>query len=108
MSALKITEVFNQMPSTTPNESVQIPTCDGRCIFLTPREVISTSHLRDGGVFALADLPIDLLPSFKALCGSVKYAINVTVQIPGEPNKNISFPFTVNGSGSSENPYHMR
>ena len=81
---------------------------NNHCVFITPREVLSTTQLNDGGVFLLFDLPADVLPTYRGLACSITYSIVITVQTPGEANKTTKFSFTVVGNGSSVMPYEIR
>ena len=103
---------FVQTPQYPMDQSMTIPPLPSpntHCFFITPREVLSTTLLNDGGVFLLFDLPIDVIPSHKGLACSISYNIAITVQTPGEPNKQTKFPFSVLGHGSSATiPYEIR
>jgi hypothetical protein len=103
--------IFVQSPTYPMDQSMTIPQLSGpnnHCFFITPREVLSTTQLNDGGVFLLFDLPADVLPTYKGLACSITYSIVITVQTPGEANKMTKYAFTVVGNGSSIMPYEIR
>ena len=104
--------VFAQNTVHPMDQTVTLPppsSPNTHCVFVTPREVVSTSQLNDGGgVFLLFDLPEDVIPSYKGLACTISYAVCITVQTPGAPAKHIKFAFTVVGKGSAAIPYEVR
>lgn len=87
-----------------PNANVQ----NTHCIFLTSREVLSTTQLSENGVFLMFALPNTLIPTYKGLSGTVTYSIAVTLQSQGDSIKQIRFPFTLLGGGSLQSPYKIK
>jgi hypothetical protein len=62
------TPSFVQTPIYPFDHSIQMPqksVPNSYCIFLTPREVLSTTQINDSGVFLMFSLPIDLIPTYK-------------------------------------------
>jgi len=105
------TPSFVQTPVYPFDHSIQMPqksVPNSYCIFLTPREVLSTTQINDSGVFLMFSLPIDLIPTYKGLSGSVSYSLILSLQSPGNSFKQIRFPITVLGSGSLTVPYEIR
>jgi len=110
--ASKTTALFVQNTLHLMDQPVTLPPVAGsnntHCVFVTPREVVPTSQLNDGGVFLLFDLPEDAIPSYKGLACTISYAVAVTVQTPGAPTKHAKFSFSVVGRGSAAVPYEVR
>jgi hypothetical protein len=64
------------------------------------------SHICDEGVYLQFELPVDALPSFTGLAGTITYLITVSLQFPAETIRS-HFPFRVCGHGAhSSYPHH--
>ena len=77
-------------------------------IFLTTREVLSTTQMTKDGVFMMFSLPKNLIPTYKGLSGTVTYSVIITNQYKGGNITQIKFPFTVLGVGSTAIPYAIK
>jgi hypothetical protein len=102
---------FAQTVSFPLDHGIQTPQANvpnSYCLFLTPKVVLSTTQITENGVYLIFDLPVDLIPTYRGLSGSIAYSIILTLQSPGEYNKQVRFPFIVLSSGTSETPYEIR
>jgi hypothetical protein len=102
---------FDSLNYPEDNVATVPVTCgpNSHIIFQSSREVLRTTQLNENGIFMVADLPEDLLPSYKGLSGAISYYLLLTIQVPGDENvKQMKIPFKVVGSGSTEVPYGIR
>jgi hypothetical protein len=114
-STSKLADIFigpsnltlDSIPSSVDNP-VSLPSqWSSQCIFLTSRIAISPTHIIEGGVFLEFEVPRDTFSSFKGLCASINYYVNITVQHP-TGKEELNFPINVTGFGSDRTPCHMQ
>ena len=102
---------FINTPEVPLDRSASMPSANAantHSIFLTTREVLSTTQMTKDGVFLMFSLPKDLIPTYKGLSGTVTYSVILTNQYQGGNITQIKYPFTVLGVGSTAIPYTIK
>lgn len=111
-SSKRPVDSFGIAPTTAADDLFEYPQFTNHntfCIFLTTKHIISAQNIHDSGIFVTFDLPLDCIPSYKGLCGSIKYNLELTIRSELDNlNKKLQFPFTVIGTGSDQLPHLLR
>jgi hypothetical protein len=69
-------------------------------VYMSSYEALPISHVCDEGVYIQFELPVDCLPSFVGIAGTISYLVVITIQLPDGLYR-ANFPFKVHGLGSS-------
>lgn len=99
-----------QKPGRDPSMAVSSSTSSTNtscCIFASSRVALSPTTIFEGGTIVEFQLPSNLLPSFRGLCGTINYFVTLTVQ-HAVSKETFDFPISVRGRGSLSTPYPVR
>ena len=93
--------LFDGLPLSEPITRPQGSRADAFCFLRTPTRRVPKEVLRSlsDGLFVQADLPADLLPSFRGLHGQISYHLIVTASTGSGQEQKLLFPFRVSGRG---------